>query len=56
MHINVSYDFPDMHQHIYRIIEWPCHCYTAYFFNGLTKWEEHRIEDDCVTHCQVKVI
>ena len=56
MHINVSYEFPDMHQHIYRIIEWPCHCYTAYFFNGLNMWEEYRTADDCVTHCKVKVI
>ena len=56
MPINASYDFPNEYHYIYRIIMWPCHCYTAYFFNGRTTWEKHRIADDCVTHCQVKVI
>ena len=55
-YLNLSYDFPDDHHYIYRIITWSCHCYTAYFFNGFTTWSKDRIADDCVTHCQVKVI
>ena len=56
MHINASYDFPDDYRYIYRVIVWGCNCYTAYFFDGIIMWNKDKIANDCIEHCQVKVV